>query len=55
MIAYVTVGADGIARANRFYSVLLPALDFRLQEENNGYLGYVLPIQPGQFTILPDF
>ena len=55
MIAYVTVGADGIARAKRFYSVLLPALDFGLQEENNGDLSYVLPIQPGQFTILPDF
>ena len=55
MIAYVTVGTDGIARAKRFYSVLLPALDFGLQEENNGDLSHVLPIQPGQFTILPDF
>ena len=27
MIAYVTVGADDIARAERFYSAFLPALE----------------------------
>lgn len=54
MIAYVTVGTDDIARAKRFYSAFLPALDYVLEESPEG-LSYVLPEQPGQSTALPDF
>jgi catechol 2,3-dioxygenase-like lactoylglutathione lyase family enzyme len=54
MIAYVTVGADDIARAKRFYSAFLPALDYGLEEGLQG-LSYVLPEQPGQSAALPDF
>lgn len=54
MIAYVTVGADDIARAKRFYSAFLPALGYEL-EEGPGGLSYALPVQPGQSLVLPDF
>ena len=54
MIAYVTVGADDIARAKRFYSAFLPALDYGLKEGPEG-LSYALPVPPGQSPILPDF
>ncbi|WP_342070571.1 VOC family protein [Yoonia algicola] len=54
MIAYVTVGADDIARAARFYSAFLPALGY-IQEEFHGDLSYILPKQPGQSVALPDF
>lgn len=54
MIAYVTVGADDIARAKRFYSAFLLGLDYRLKEGPEG-LSYALPVQPGQSPVLPDF
>ncbi|WP_083096422.1 VOC family protein [Pseudophaeobacter leonis] len=59
MIAYVTVGADDIARAKRFYAALLPALNYGLKEGPEG-LSYSLPLQPGQSQpgqsgALPDF
>lgn len=54
MIAYVTVGADDIARAKRFYSAFLPALDYGLEEGPEG-LSYVLPEHPRQSVALPDF
>ena len=54
MIAYVTVGADDIARAKRFYSAFLPTLDYGLKEGPEG-LSYALPIQSGQCASLPDF
>ena len=54
MIAYVTVGADDIARAKRFYSAFLPALDYELKEGPEG-LSYALPIKRGQSPVLPDF
>ena len=54
MIAYVTVGADDIARAKRFYSAFLPALDYELKESREG-LSYALPEQPGQCANLPEF
>ena len=54
MIAYVTVGADDIARAKRFYDAFLPALGYGLKEGAEG-LSYVLPVAPGQVPILPDF
>ena len=54
MIAYVTVGADDISRAKRFYSAFLPALDYGLEEGPEG-LSYALPVRPGQSPVLPDF
>lgn len=54
MIAYVTVGADDIARAKRFYSAFLPALGYGLEEGPEG-LSYVLPAPPGTVPVLPDF
>jgi catechol 2,3-dioxygenase-like lactoylglutathione lyase family enzyme len=54
MIAYVTVGADDIARAKQFYAAFLPALGYGLKEGPEG-LSYVLPEQPGQSAALPDF
>ncbi|MBW4962276.1 VOC family protein [Sulfitobacter sp. CW3] len=54
MIAYVTVGADDIARAKRFYSAFLPALDYALKEGPEG-LSYALPAAPEQSVVLPDF
>ncbi|KUF10538.1 VOC family protein [Pseudoponticoccus marisrubri] len=54
MIAYVTVGADDLPRARRFYDAFLPALDYGLSEGPEG-LSYTLPIPPGQAPVLPDF
>lgn len=54
MIAYVTVGADDIARARRFYSAFLPALGYGLTESAAG-LSFALPVAPGQAPTLPDF
>lgn len=54
MIAYVTVGADDIARAKRFYSAVLPALGYGLTEGPEG-LSYGLPVAPGQPAVYPDF
>jgi catechol 2,3-dioxygenase-like lactoylglutathione lyase family enzyme len=53
VIAYVTVGADDIARAKRFYSAFLPTLGYELEESPEG-LSYALPEQPGQSVALPD-
>ena len=54
MIAYVTVGADDMALAKRFYSAFLPALGYGLKEGPEG-LSYALPVPPGQSPVLPDF
>ena len=54
MIAYVTVGADDIARAKRFYQAFLPALGYGLTEGPQG-LSYALPMAPGQPAMLPEF
>ena len=54
MIAYVTVGADDIACAKRFYLAFLPALGYGLEEGPEG-LSFVLPVGPGQLPTLPDF
>lgn len=54
MIAYVTVGADDIARAKRFYSAILPALGYDLKEGPEG-LSYALPVPLGQVAVSPDF
>ncbi len=54
MIAYVTVGADDIVRAKRFYAALLLALGYRLKEGPEG-LSYAFPVPVGQSAALPDF
>jgi catechol 2,3-dioxygenase-like lactoylglutathione lyase family enzyme len=54
MIAYVTVGADDMGRAKRFYSAFLPALGYTLEEGPEG-LSYALSPKPGQSPVLPDF
>lgn len=54
MIAYVTVGADDIRRAKRFYAAFLPALGYGLKEGPEG-LSYALPVGPGRSPVLPDF
>ena len=54
MIAYVTVGADDIARVKRFYSAILPALGYDLTEGPEG-LSYTLPVAPGRSPVHPDF
>lgn len=54
MIAYVTVGADDIARAKRFYCAFLPDLGYGLTEGHEG-LSFALPVPEGQRPVLPDF
>ncbi len=54
MISYVTVGADDIARAKRFYAAFLPALGYHVTEGPEG-LSYTLPPPPGQPAISPDY
>ena len=55
MISYVTVGADDIPRAKRFYSAFLPALGYELDEGPEG-LSYELPEKlPGERADLPAF
>ncbi len=54
MIAYVTVGADDIAAAKRFYVTFLPALGYVLKEGPEG-LSFALPVAVGQSPVLPDF
>jgi catechol 2,3-dioxygenase-like lactoylglutathione lyase family enzyme len=54
MISYVTVGADDIARAKRFYSAVLPALGYGFEEGPEG-LSYALPVEPGARPVFPDF
>lgn len=53
MIAYLTLGADDIQLARRFYSAFLPALGYLLEERDGG-LAYSLPKQFGQSTTLPE-
>lgn len=54
MIGYVTVGADDIGQAERFYSAFLPALGYGL-EIDHGDLSYILPSGPGGPSAQPDF
>lgn len=54
MIAYVTVGADDIARAKTFYDALLPPLGYGCTQGADG-LSYVLPVPEGALPVLPDF
>ncbi|MBT0956681.1 VOC family protein [Alphaproteobacteria bacterium KMM 3653] len=54
MIANVTVGADDIALARRFYTAFLPALGYGLTEGAEG-LSFALPVAAGERAVLPDF
>lgn len=54
MIAYVTVGADDIALAKRFYTAFLPTLGYGLEEGPEG-LSFALPVEAGQKPVLPEF
>ncbi len=54
MIAYVTVGADDIQLAKRFYSAFLPALGYGLKEGPEG-LSYTLASNTNLPVALPDF
>lgn len=54
MIAYITVGADDIALAERFYSAFLPALGYGLEEGPEG-LSYALPVQTDRSPVPPEF
>lgn len=54
MIAYVTVGTDDLARAERFYSSFLLSLGYNLTTGPEG-LSYALPVPAGQSPALPDF
>ena len=54
MISYVTVGADDLAAAERFYSAFLPALGYGLKVGPEG-LSFALPVADAQQPVLPDF
>ncbi|KIC21561.1 VOC family protein [Leisingera sp. ANG-Vp] len=54
MIAYVTVGADDLMLAKRFYSAFLPALGYELTEGPAG-LSFALPVEPDRSPVQPDF
>ncbi len=54
MIGYVTVGADDIDLAERFYSAILPSLGYRLEVSNDG-VSYVLPGPRDGAFHPPDF
>ncbi|PRY94498.1 glyoxalase/bleomycin resistance protein/dioxygenase superfamily protein [Hasllibacter halocynthiae] len=54
MIGYVTVGADDIPRAERFYSAFLLPLGYSLTTGPEG-LSYALPTKPGRHPAPPDF
>jgi catechol 2,3-dioxygenase-like lactoylglutathione lyase family enzyme len=54
MIGYVTVGANDIPLAKRFYAAILPSLGYALEEGPEG-LSYILPAPEGQSATLPDF
>lgn len=53
MIAYVTVGADDMELAKRFYTAFLLSLGYELTERPDG-LSFTLPVQPGQSPVHPD-
>ena len=54
MIAYVTVGADDMMSAKRFYCAFLPDLGYELTEVYDG-LSFALPAQSDQAIALPEF
>ena len=53
MIAYVTIGANNIGLAKRFYTAFLPALGYDLRDAPDG-VSCVLPVEPGHAPVQPD-
>lgn len=54
MIAYVTIGADDMDRARRFYLAFLPALGYAFKEGPEG-LSFEIPALDGTAPVSPDF
>jgi catechol 2,3-dioxygenase-like lactoylglutathione lyase family enzyme len=54
MIGYVTVGADDLAMAERFYSAFLLRLGYRLEVSHEG-LSYSIPVADDSDLPPPDF
>ena len=54
MIAYVTVGADDMVAAERFYSAFLPALGYRLERYHDD-LSYILTVAAGSVRFCLTF
>jgi catechol 2,3-dioxygenase-like lactoylglutathione lyase family enzyme len=54
MIAYVTVGADDLDLARRFYTAFLPRLGYEFSVSAAG-LSFALPEDPALPARLPDF
>lgn len=54
MISYVTVGADDLASAKRFYDALLLGLDYSVKVGPEG-LSYALPVPEGETPVFADF
>lgn len=54
MIGYVTVGADDMGAAKRFYVAFMPALGYGMREGPEG-LSFALPMPEGTRPVLPDF
>ncbi len=54
MISYVTVGADDLVAAKRFYCAFLPALNYGLEEGSEG-LSFALPVESAQSLAQPEF
>lgn len=52
MVAYITIGADDMDRAEQFYSAFLPDLGYRL-ERIHGDLSYALPKTSDSSPTLP--
>lgn len=54
MMGYVTIGANDIAVAERFYSAFLLPLGYKL-ERYHGDLSYIWPAESGEACNQPDF
>lgn len=59
MIGYVTIGADDLSLAERFYSAFLPSLGYGLEISHEG-LSYAIPVVEGvdgppEFYVKPPF
>ncbi len=56
MISYISVGADDMGAARRFYAAFLPALGYRLKEGHEG-LSFALVDRPElpEFYVKPPF
>ena len=55
MISYVTVGADDIALAKRFYSAFLPSLGYELEEGPEGLSYEIIHGLSSEPAVFPAF